>query len=45
VVGDPIDLRAALGTEPTEPEHFEELHRLTTGKVQDLLDQARARQG
>jgi hypothetical protein len=44
VVGEPIDLRTALGTEPTEPEHFEELHALTTGKVQELLDRARSRE-
>lgn len=42
VVGEPIDLRAALGEEPKEPEHFEELHRLVTATVQGLLDQARS---
>lgn len=44
LVGEPIDLRTALGAEPTEPEHFEELHTLTTGKVQELLDRARSRE-
>lgn len=42
VVGAPIDLRAALGAEPTEPEHFEALHKLTTGTVQALLNRARS---
>ena len=43
IVGEPIDLQTVLGVPPTEPEHFEELHRLVTGKVQELLDRARYR--
>ncbi|HZF48077.1 MAG TPA: hypothetical protein VE093_05480, partial [Polyangiaceae bacterium] len=42
IVGEPIDLQTVLGVPPTEPEHFEELHRLVTGKVQELLDRARS---
>lgn len=43
MVGEPMDPATELGEAPTTREHIEELHRRVTGRVQGLLDAARAR--
>ena len=41
VIGAPIDVHSASNKTPGSPEHLDELNDLVTGRIQDLLEEAR----